>query len=104
MVLFEKGKVKHDLVQNVSHESLVMLQKKGEGMLLSLCYPSINLGSSKPYDNQGSIPVSIELEIKGKWKLASDVENCQIKRTGDSTLMTFKCVDGKPIELKLLPV
>ncbi len=103
LVLFEEGKVNHDLIKHISHESLVMLKKRGDGMLISLCSPSINLGSAKSYDNKGSIPVSIELKIKGKWKLHHDVKNCQIKISDVNTLMTFTCVDGKPIEVQLLP-
>ena len=101
-VLFEAGKVKHDLVRYVDHESLVMVKKTDDMLLLSLCSPSVNLGNSKSYDDKGSIPIFVNLELDGNWKLLqdyTDVKVVQYKK--NKTYLQFECVDGKTIELQL---
>ncbi|MFB9057039.1 chondroitinase family polysaccharide lyase [Mariniflexile ostreae] len=102
-VLFEPGNIKHNLVRKVSKESLVMCKTKGDSLIVSLCSPSINLSSDASYSNKPSVPVIIELELKGKWHLKDDNSSCKIKSvTSGKTVLQFECVDGKTNEVELI--
>ncbi|TKG91971.1 hypothetical protein EYV94_20380 [Puteibacter caeruleilacunae] len=100
-VFFEPGQIKHEIIRNVTHESLVMIRKEKSDLILSLCSPSINLGSPKFYDSKGSIPISVDLTLQGKWEIVQENTNCKGQVEQGKTKLTFHCIDGKPVELRL---
>ncbi|MDC1107012.1 chondroitinase family polysaccharide lyase [Prolixibacteraceae bacterium] len=101
-VLFEPGKVKHNLIKRIDHEALVMTQCEGEALKLSVCSPSVNFASSKQYDDKGSIPVDVTLVMKGHWSLKTAHDNVKVTHpNSNKTILRFTCIDGKTIEVKL---
>ena len=101
LVLFEPGAVKHTLVKQVSHECLIMIKESEDALNFSVCYPNINLGSDKYCDNKGSIPVTLEVDLKGKWISDDKSNQVKMKHLNGKTKMQFECIDGKVIELRL---
>lgn len=105
-VLFENGKIQHHLIKNINHESLVMLKEEGKNIRMSVCSPSINLATEKTYNNTPSIPIFIDVELKGNWALLEEntLSTTIIKSIKGKTWVRFECVDGKTIETLLKPI
>ncbi|QZT36302.1 hypothetical protein K5X82_13635 [Halosquirtibacter xylanolyticus] len=102
-VLFESGKIKHDLLKRVDHESLVMIEAQDRELNLSVCSPSINLNSKKMYDDKGSLPVDITIELKGHWNLTTARKNVIVDHpSANKTTLRFTCIDGKTTEVNLI--
>lgn len=120
-VIFESGdNINISGVKGVSSPALVMLHKKGSGMVLSLCDPDLHLyegpsdvvmekGKRKErsvysrewkFNESGVSKVRITLE--GKW-LLNDSDYCKvISSENDQTILEFSCQHGLTREVELM--
>ncbi|TKG95754.1 hypothetical protein EYV94_05525 [Puteibacter caeruleilacunae] len=102
LVLFEAGKVNDELIERVNHEALIMKKKLNDNaVVMSVCSPSVNLASAKPYDNKGSVAVQVEVTLKGNWSVDA-ASGCKVVSSNKrSTVLSFECIHGQPVEVKL---
>ena len=87
--------INHAAVRSVSYPCLIMFQPQLDGTaLISVCSPDLNLK-----DNV-STPIEVTILLQGAWTHEPD-DSIKSLRDGDTTTLTFICVDGLPVEAVL---
>ena len=95
----------------VSLPSLVMTREVYDGLLLSVADPDFGWSWTiqNPHQldntlivNQPSVPRTVNVTLRGKWRLDGmyDLANATVQ--SDQTVVAFTCQDGKSVEVKLI--
>jgi len=98
-------------IASVSLPSLVMTREIGDGLLLSVADPDFgwNWEIQTPHRqdgtlvvNQASMPRTVEVTVRGKWRLDGRYDLANARVQSDQTVVAFTCQDGKSVEVKLV--
>jgi chondroitin-sulfate-ABC endolyase/exolyase len=104
VVFASTEKLLDESLMSVSLPSLIMMKEVGDKSLkMSLCDPDLHLPVERYTTAEASMPVKIQVRLKGEWQLSKMGNNCQILKGSKSfTSLEFTCVDGIPIEIELV--
>ena len=84
-------------------ETLLLLRPVNrKTLVMSICDPNLNLEEKTYTTAKPSRPLMKSILLKGKWKNVSDNDNIAIKQENGNTRLTVTCVDGRPVEFKLI--
>ncbi len=112
--LFSKdARPKKGLILSVSLPSSVMIREVDDGLLLSVADPDFgwNRTIQNPHrqnreliTNQPSMSRTVNVTLRGKWRLDSVYDLARAEIRSDQTVVEFTCQDGKAVEVKLIGV
>lgn len=101
------------LILSVSLPSSVMTREVDDGLLLSVADPDFgwNWTIQNPHrqnreliTNQPSMYRTVNVTLRGKWRLDSVYDLARAEIRSDQTVVEFTCQDGKAVEVKLIRV
>lgn len=94
----------NSLVLTVSSPALVMVQQENSNhVTMSVCDPDLHIADNSFTSQKGSQPFNVKTTLKGKWHLNNKNTNCHIlSHNTQTTIIEFTCIDGLPIEIKLI--
>lgn len=102
-VVFEPLEMKDDYLLASDAETLILLRRVDKKtQLISICDPNLNLEEKTYTTAKPSRPLSKSVLLKGKWKNSTDSKDVSIKQENGNTRLTVTCVDGRPVELRLI--
>lgn len=102
-VVFEPLEMKDDYLLASDAETLVLLRPVDKKTrMISICDPNLNLEEKTYTTAKPSRPLTKTVLLKGKWKNSSNDENVSIKQENGNTRLTVTCVDGRPVEFRLI--
>ncbi len=82
-------------------EIMVMLQPRGDHMMVSLCDPDIHLGDYLYTTSTESQPVNKMITLKGRYKLQESNEAVSLTLSDNRTQVTVTTQHGVPVEFTL---
>lgn len=103
-VMFETlDNIKDDYLLASDAETLILLRPTDKKTLvMSICDPNLNLEEKTYTTAKPSRPLIKSILLKGKWKNVSDNDEVVIKQENGNTRLTATCIDGRPVEFKLI--
>ena len=103
-VMFETlDNIKDDYLLASDAETLILLRPTDKKTLvMSICDPNLNLEEKTYTTAKPSRPLIKSVLLKGKWKNVSDNDEVVIKQENGNTRLTATCIDGRPVEFKLI--
>ncbi|WP_326823811.1 chondroitinase family polysaccharide lyase [Streptosporangium sp. NBC_01756] len=108
-------------VREVDTPSMVLLRGDGDdGLVLAVCDPDLRLYSgidpdqyergryvghyspwSRPWLTSPSHPHLMRVTLQGRWRADGD-QPCKARVRGETTVVEFETVDGRPVQVRLL--
>ncbi|MEV6055111.1 chondroitinase family polysaccharide lyase [Streptomyces sp. NPDC052107] len=109
-------------VREVDTPSLLLVRADDEDLIVAVCDPDLRLyegidqeqyqgdtyvghytAFSRPWLNRPSRPHRLRITVAGHWRASDGDQPCHTYPHGDSTLIEFDTVDGRPVQARLSP-
>lgn len=103
-VAFESVQPETGLIRMISSESLVMIQPTQNGLMMSVCDPSLRLPVKTNNSDNTAVPgvtTIREVIIDGHWQLATAMPEVETTVLNNQTLLKVSCSLGIPVEFTL---
>lgn len=83
-------------------ETMLMYVAEADGRVrMSVCDPNLNISEKTYTTKEPSRPIRKEIVLKGRWTLASSLENVSLSERDGQTVVTVTCIHGQPVEMVL---
>lgn len=90
-----------DTVRFIGRETLVLLSREGNRLLLSVCDPNLNI-AEKTYTTAAPSRVLVKrLRLRGRWRPVAPLHGMRTEVLGNDTWVEVDCRDGRPVEFGL---
>ena len=87
-----------ELINSIPAETMVMRKQTGEGVLMSVCDPNLNISEKTFTTKEPSRPIVKKIVLKGKWSLAKPNNKVGVQAGATTTTLTVTFQHGQPVE------